>query len=150
MGASFTLMSGIQIGKSFSLFAKSGYIWHKKLYTETSVQSDTFASSIFYRTIPIHAGIYLTLFNREKYRLSAFADGGYNIIYRHVHIPQISQHNLTYQNGYGYTVGVLCTLFNSVPLSLGIGIGKKEETKYINFFSYLNLYPSIFKRNSNK
>jgi hypothetical protein len=145
-GLSLTLIPSIQIGKSFSLFTKAGYIWHKKLQTETIFESSEYECSIFYRTIPIHAGISLTLLESEKYKLSAFADGGYNIIYRYIKIPQISYSNSTLHNGFGYTVGIMVTRIYSVPVSYCFGIGKKEETKYFYFFSYINLYPSIFKK----
>jgi len=148
-GISLCLLPGIKFGNSFILFAKSGYTLHKELITETTIESITYNSQVYYRTIPIHTGLYVKLIRNEGFSIYAFADCGYNIINRHENISQISRHNITKHNGFGYTTGLYFIKQIDFPLNLSVGFGKKAGTKIFYLHSTFDL-TALFQKKTNR
>ena len=137
IGRGITACNYFSRGQTVFPFIKAGYLWHSKYKSEVMIDSALHQQEVFYRTIPISAGIDVAVIRHGFFSLLISLDAGYNFITRHQLITDLNDETKTSMNKFGYSIGLNPYFDNDhMRLNVHLGLAKKGD-QYFTYFNFL-------------
>ena len=126
----------------FSLYLKTGFIWHNTLRKDSLINSALFSNEIKFNTIPFESGLKMIIINSKKLKLLMGFGASYNIMFRHQFLSFNNQVNNSVLNNFGYSFHFIFNYKNITPL---LGYAKKGDYNFIYGSIIIPIYPYLFR-----